>query len=193
MALRHGFKAEAEEIAREVRAELDMTQYAVFEPRDLADHLEIPTFMLRDFGYPDDLVVHFTQVDPEAFSAVTVFRGRHRVVVYNDAHAPSRQKSDITHELSHALLLHEPSPAFDERGFRIWYDDHEDEANHLCGCLLVPREAALHIARKGVALEAAAGVYGVSRQMMAWRVNGTGASVQAKRERAARERRATRR
>jgi Zn-dependent peptidase ImmA (M78 family) len=135
-------------------------------------------------------VVHFTQVDPEAFSAVTVFRGRHRVVVYNDAHAPSRQKSDITHELGHGLLLHEPSPAFGERGFRIWYEDHEDEANYLCGCLLVPREAALHVARKGVAIEAAAGVYGVSPQMMGWRVNGTGASIQARRERAARQRRA---
>lgn len=192
MALRRGFKTEAEEIARDVREELDLSPYGVLDPSALAAHLEIPVVRLTECEYPDAVIHHFTSVDPEAFSAVTVFRGRRRVIVHNDAHAPARQQSDITHELSHALLLHEPSAAFDDRGFRIWYEDQEDEAAYLCGCLLVTRAAALRVARKGIAIEAAAGVYGVSRQMMAWRVNSTGAVVQAKRERAARQRRAAR-
>lgn len=189
MALRWGFKTEAEEIARDVRAELDLSPYGVLDPHSLTAHLEIPVLELTASDYPADVIRQFTRVDPEAFSAVTVFHGRRRVIVHNDSHAPVRQNSNITHEASHALLLHEPSPAFDERGFRIWYEDQEDEANHLCGCLLVTRQAALQVARKGISIDAAAAFYGVSLQMMSWRVNGTGALVQAKRERAARQRR----
>lgn len=192
MALRRGFKTEAEEIARDVRAELGLTPVGALDPRALAEHLEIPVRALTECSYPHELVHHFTRVDHEAFSAVTVFHGTRRVIVHNDAHAPARQKSDVTHELAHGLLLHLPSPAFDSFGFRIWHEDQEDEADYLCGCLLVTREAAFYIARRGIALEAAAGFYGVSRQMMGWRVNGTGARLQAQRERAARQRRTAR-
>lgn len=192
MALRRGFKTEAEEIAREVRVELGLSPVSPLDPVALAEHLEIPVRPLTDCDYPPELVHHFTQVDHEAFSAVTVFHGTRRVIVHNDAHAPARQKSDVTHELAHGLLLHVPSPAFDAHGFRIWREDQEDEADYLCGCLLVTRDAALYIARRGIAIEAAAGFYGVSGQMMGWRVNGTGARVQAQRERAARQRRAAR-
>jgi IrrE N-terminal-like domain len=60
-----------------------------------------------DCDSPHELVHHFTQVDQEAFSAVTVFHGTRSVIVHNDAHAPARQKSDVTHELAHGLLLQE--------------------------------------------------------------------------------------
>jgi Zn-dependent peptidase ImmA (M78 family) len=57
-----------------------------------------------------DCVRHFSHVEPEAFSGVTVFSGQRRMIVYNDAHVPGRQHSDVAHELAHALLMHPPAP-----------------------------------------------------------------------------------
>ena len=73
-----------------------------------------------------------------------------RLVVYNDAHDPVRQRSDLAHELSHALLQHPPKPAIDHRGCRDWDPEMEEEANWLAGALLVSEEAALTIARRGM-------------------------------------------
>jgi hypothetical protein len=192
MSLRPGFKSEAEAIAREVRSELHLPPVGRLDPQALAEHLAIPVKPLTTSGLPRQVVEHFTRIEPEAFSAITVFRGHERVIVHNDAHAPTRQASDITHELAHGLLHHTPSPALDEYGCRVWHEDQEDEADYLCGCLLVTRKAALMVAREGVALDSAARHYGVSVQMMSWRVNGTGARLQVQREKAARRRRTAR-
>jgi hypothetical protein len=73
MALRWGFKTEAEDIAREIRAELGLTAHGVLDPSALAAHLDIPVRPLTQCAYPRDLIDHFTRADPEAFSAVTVF------------------------------------------------------------------------------------------------------------------------
>lgn len=189
MTLRRGFKTEAEEIAQQLRSELGLTAFAVLDPHELARHLEIPVLPLTTCGYAREIVDHFTGAGKDAFSAITVFHGRRRVIVHNDSHAESRQNSNITHELAHGLLLHAPTAALDERGCRLWNQEQEEEADHLCGCLLVTREAALQIARRRQSLAAAAAVYGVSEKMMSWRVHGSGAQLQAQRERSARTRR----
>ena len=44
---------------------------------------------------------------------MTVFDGLRRIIAYNDAHSKARQNSDLSHELSHGLLLHESTPALD--------------------------------------------------------------------------------
>jgi Zn-dependent peptidase ImmA (M78 family) len=193
VTLRHGFKSEAEAIAVEVRAELGLSALAALDPLALATHLDIPVRCLTESGYDQDVTDHFTGAGHDTFSAITVFHGRRRVIIHNDSHTKPRQNSNITHELSHALLLHTPSPALDSRGCRIWHQHQEDEANYLCGCLLVTRRAALEVARRNFSIDAAASFYGVSRQMMSWRVNSTGANVQAQRERAVMRRRTTQR
>jgi Zn-dependent peptidase ImmA (M78 family) len=118
---------------------------------------------------------HFSVINPYEFSAVTVFSGTRRIVVYNDSHSKGRQSSDITHEVSHGLLLHSPKPALDANGCRNWDEDCEDEANWLGGVLLVPDEAALNIARLDMVVEEAADFYRVSKQMIEWRLRMTAA------------------
>lgn len=143
----------------------------------LADSLEIPLCRLTDVAELDrEVVRHFTVVDPGAFSAVTLFEGRSRLIVFNDAHAPTRRKSDVAHELAHALLQHPPSAALNEIGCRIWPADYEDEANWLAGALLVSEEAALSIAKRRLSVAEAAREYGVSQRMMQFRLNVTGAA-----------------
>ena len=132
MTLRRGFKTEANAIAREVRLELGLQPYDRLDPWQLARHLEIPVVGLC--AYDEDApfaVTQFQTVDSGAFSAVTVFRGHARVVVHNDSHAPGRQCSNLAHELSHALLLHPPTPALNVYGCRDWDKEVEEEADLL--------------------------------------------------------------
>jgi hypothetical protein len=91
--------------------ELGLGLTARLDPWQLAHRLDIPVLALSDLSeHAPGAVRHFQQVGAAEFSAVTVFRGSRRVVVYNDAHSRGRQASNVGHELAHGLLLHEPSP-----------------------------------------------------------------------------------
>jgi Zn-dependent peptidase ImmA (M78 family) len=176
MALRRGFKKEANAIVKEIRAELGLTLMAPLDSWALAEHLEIPVMTLSSISEDvPDSVHHFSVVNSSEFSAMTVFCGTRRVIVYNDSHTKGRQASDIAHEVSHGLLLHPPRPALNVNGCRNWNDDVEDEAQWLAGALLISEEAALSIAKRGLPPEQAATFYGVSQQMVRWRLGITGA------------------
>ena len=176
MALRRGFKTEANHTAREVREELGLRWADPLDPWALARHLEIPVVPLSSYaGLAADAVHHFCRVDPGAFSALTVFDGPRRLIVYNDSHSLGRRASDLAHELAHALLLHRPGPALDHRGCRRWDSAQEEEANWLAGALLISEEAALQIARGGQRLDEAAKLYRVSQAMITFRLNVTAA------------------
>lgn len=196
---RRGFKSLAEELALELRRELRLSPADRLDARALAAHLAIPVLSLPDLlraGASLESVLHFQNVAPEAFSAMTIVDGSRQLIVVNDAHAPVRQSSNIVHELSHVILEHELHNAVGAHGCRVWNDVMEQEADWLGGVLLVPRGGALFAARKNWALEVAARHFAVSEQMMRWRLAHTGASIQAQRERAksfgSRRRRVTR-
>lgn len=176
MALRRGFKTEANDRVREVRAEMGLSPIAPLDPLALARHLDIPVITLSSMaGEAPKAFRQFSLVNQAEFSAMTVFDGTRRIIVYNDFHTKGRQSSDIAHELSHGMLLHPPRPALDANGCRNWNDDMEDEAQWLGGALLIPEEAALSIARRNLPLDHAAALYGVSDKMVSWRLRITGA------------------
>lgn len=184
MAYRHGFKSEANAIAREVREELGLRMLDRLDPLILADHLDIPVIGLSEVESEAPAAVeHLGRIEPEAFSAVTVFHGTRRTIVHNDFHSAGRQASDVTHELAHALLLHPPTPALDDRGCRFWNRDIEDEADWLAGALLITEDAALSIARQGTSVAEAAQRFGVSGRMVQYRLNVTGARKRVARAR----------
>jgi hypothetical protein len=175
MALRRGFKAEADRLAVLMRKELGVAPTSALDPRKLAAHLEIP---VSDFSAA---IAANPRIEPllgsarGAISALTVYAGFRRGIWVNDCHDPGRQNSSISHELSHALLLHTPGPALDSFGCRHWNGDIEDEADWLAGFLLIPNDAARAIVRYRMSDEAAAAKYGVSKQMLTWRLNMSGA------------------
>ena len=182
MALRRGFKTEANEVAREVREELGLDAEDPLDPWKLAQHLAIPVTPLSALSSaPPQGVRHFQVIDASRFSAVTVFVGCNRVIIHNDAHVLGRQASDLGHELAHGLLLHPATPALDSTGCRNWDGTVEEEANWLGGALLVSEDAAVMLARKGTPVAEAAALYGVSEKLMDWRLNVTGARIRAQR------------
>lgn len=185
MALRWGFKTEANGLAAEIRDELGLRALDRLDPFRLAAHLEIPVVpltSLRDAA--PEAAAHLLDVEPRALSAVTVFDGRRRRIVYNDRHSDGRQNSSVGHEAAHGLLLHEPQPALDDYGCRLWDQDAEDEADWLSSVLLVPEDAALAVARGWKTEPEAAAHFGVSAQLLTWRLNKTGARERVRRSRA---------
>lgn len=182
--MRRGFKAEANRIAREVRLEVGVPLVEALDPRIVARSLAIPVLALSELrdDAPEAVAV-FAGKEQSAFSAATVFRGHNRLIIHNDAHYPTRQPSNIAHELAHALLFHPPHPALDANGCRHWDSDIEDEANWLGPTLLVPEEAALWIARQGMKVEEAAEHFGVSEKLVQYRLNVTGALTRVRRAR----------
>jgi len=182
--LRRGFKTEANEIACETRKELRLAKRDPLNPWKLADHLEIPVITLSSMSDQiPDATRYFMRTNRAEFSAVTVFRGFERTILHNDAHTPGRQSSNLAHELSHALLLHPATPPINSGGCRDWDPILEEEAEWLSGALLISDEAALHIVRSGMSDDNAMTLYGVSRKMLQFRLNVTGARVRVARSR----------
>ena len=181
---RRGFKSECESLAVAIRAGIGLGTCEPLDPRVLAADLGIPVHPVSSLatgGVAAAAIDYVRTVDPSVMSAMTIFPGwprRHRVIIFNDANTPQRQNSDLAHELSHGLCLHEPRHAI-AAGCRDYSRLEEDEAAWLSGCLLVPREAALAIAMSGTPAVRAAAEYGVSNRMMSWRLNVTGARAQA--------------
>ena len=189
--LRRGFKTLAETLAVEVRHELGLTVYDRLDPRDLAEHLGIPVVALPElaqWGASSASIRHFLGVARGEFSAMTVYRGTRRLVVENPSHSSRRRMNSLAHELSHVILEHEPGPAIGTGGCRSWSKRDEAESDWLGGVLLVPRPAALRIAREEEPTWTAAQRYGVSPVLMQWRMNHTGALRQARNERKVRKR-----
>ena len=187
-----GFKTQAETIALEVGSEMNVEPDAPFDPRAYAAFLGIPLLGLSDlaqFGASKRSIHQLTVISPEEFSAATVFSGTARLIIENPRHSLGRRANSVAHEISHVLLEHEPGSVFGIGGCRRWSDSDEREADWLAGVLLIPRAAALRIVRNGIPSELAARQYGVSRALMNWRINHSGARMQAIRERQARDRR----
>ena len=181
MAYFRGFKTEANDVATQIRRELKLGPFDPLDPRVLAEHLEVPVVDLSSLLESTPSVKHLLVVEPEAFSAVTVFRGSERTIVHNDGHVLPRQSSNICHELGHALLLHPPTPPMDDKGCRIWNQDLEDEANWLGGILLVTEAATIAIAKGKWTVTSAAWHFGVSPAMIRFRMNATAARMRVAR------------
>jgi hypothetical protein len=175
-----GFKAHANRLALEVRDDLDLNSISPLCPWALAQNLSIPVIPLRELseGRPSvaEDVDHLAYRDPDVFSAITVFRGPRRLIVHNDAHAPTRQRSNLAHELAHALLMHPPHPPFCSKGQRIFNSKLEAEANWLGPVLLVTNEAARWVVSRRMNEREAAQHFSVSVDLMRFRLRMSGAN-----------------
>ena len=186
MALRRGFKSEAERIAEGVRADLGLSAAQPVTPRALADLLGVE-IRAGDELIPRSRFEALEELQPDAFSACTFRPSEERaVVVFNPLSANSRRSSDLAHELSHVLLDHELSriETLGEITFLSCDAIQEEEAGWLSGCLLLPRPLLLAAVRRGLTAGEVAEEYHVSETMARFRLNVTGVLRQAAKSRA---------
>jgi len=178
MKLSTAFKRQAEGLGQEIRQELGLSNLERLPAADLLRHLGLPMISLSQLGNGEDAlrdaVDYLRSEDASSLSAMTVFRGHRRAVVFNDAHDDGRQASDLCHEAAHAVLMHTPAAATDSLGCRIWDQEVEDEAGWLGGALLIPGKAARYAAKAGWTFQYMATRFGCSEQMARWRNNESG-------------------
>lgn len=181
MKFRRGFQAEANRIAVRIREQMGLEAIAPLNPIAVCERFEIRLLKLSELktGSP------FLGNDSSVFSAVTVPCGFNMAIVHNDSHHPNRQRSNICHELAHCFLGHKSTPPLTKTGERARDGGVEAEANFLAGALLVPKEAAIHIVTNGLEPHAQR-MYGVSQQMLTYRLHVSGANVIHQRRQASR-------
>lgn len=177
--MRRGFKAWCERTANDYRQALGVAPTGALDPRHLADHLgvrvacpeDIPTLSTKARRQ----LVHF---DPDSWSAVTIARGDARLVILNSGHSEARQRSSLAHELAHVILNHATDQTRLTREgllFRGTFNrEQEKEAEWLGGCLLVPRDGLLKARRRTSYEYVLADQFGVSTDMIVWRLQTTG-------------------
>lgn len=173
---RRGFKTECEKIAAKLRRELRLKPDAPLDLERLVAHIGVVVLRLSDFAHDAPRAAElFAGTESGAFSAVTLIDGDDRLIVHNDSHTEVRQASNVSHEVAHAILKHPPAPPLNDLGCRNFDHRIEDEATWLGATLLVPEPATMRVARNGIPIVEGAAMYGVSLELMRWRLNMTGA------------------
>jgi Zn-dependent peptidase ImmA (M78 family) len=141
----------------------------------------------RSLDLQGPAVRQLTVVDPESWSAMTLKEGSALAIVLNPVHAPTRQRSDLMHELAHVELRHIPARVdVSETGMLLLSDyseDQEQEADWHGAALLVPRSGLAHFRAQKKTITDIAEHYGVSESLCEWRLRMTGVDIQMRRSR----------
>lgn len=181
MNFARGFKADCERAVATLRNELGLDAFEPIDMHILAEHLLIPAQSLLDIL----LLSGTSRTDPavvkiyESVSAMTTFAGTYRQIIYNEEHSPLRHRSNMAHELAHALLHHPP----DDCGLAPEQVKlHEAEAGYFGGVLMLSAQQARQIVMQRISTEEASSCFHVSSEMLRYRLNVTGAMRVASRQ-----------
>ena len=180
MALRRGFKAEAERVALDIWSEMDLAPGDSMKALNLARHIGCVVHAADELV---DVVKleRLKLIQDDAFFACTFkIPGNRHAIVYNPLMSARRRNSDIAHEVSHIVLDHRLSrlERLGEVAFLSCDKRQEEEAAWLSGCLLLPRPALIHDLSKGMASTTIADRRNLSTSMVDYRVRVTGVERQ---------------
>jgi len=188
---RRGFKAWCEQVATTLRRDNDLAPTAPLPPTVVAEGLGVRLVPAEQLsGVSPEVLDRLLGQHRAVWSAVTISAGDRHLVVYNSAHSKARQSNDLMHELSHLILKHTPNMSFMDPSkgllIRSYDKNQEDEANWLSASLLLPRQAlVVHRSRRTPA-EDLCEMFGVSRDLLTFRLNTTGVERQLARRTAMR-------
>jgi Zn-dependent peptidase ImmA (M78 family) len=183
--LRRGFKTLAEKHALEARTALKLAPIAPLDPWAYAKHLKVAVLDFHGLGLPPETVHQLVVADEQSWSAMTLSDEGKLAIVLNPSHAATRQRNDLTHELSHIELGHQPARVeLSEAGLMLlsdYSDEQEQEADWRAAALLLPRQGLIHHRSRGLGTPEIAAHYGVSPQLCDWRLRTTGVETQLRR------------
>lgn len=183
--MRRGFKAQAERSAAVARLALGVKDHAPLDPWAYAAHLNVTVLEFGKLGLSPQAVRQLTAVDGDSWSAMTLQLVDSFAIVINPAHAPTRQRNDLMHELAHIELRHAPARVeVSDTGLLLlsdYSDEQEQEADWLGAALLLPREGLVKLRSAHKSTPEIATLYGVSEALCDWRLRMTGVDVQMRR------------
>ena len=184
--MRWGFKAWCENTSESYRMALGLKPDGRLHTKALAEHLGVIVWRPEDVPeLHKSSLQQLTKHDPNSWSAMTIRVGDANLSIVNSAHALTRQRSSLSHELAHLILDHEPgridlSPA-GHLLLSSFEREQEDEADWLSSTLLVPRAGLTIAFRSTQNTRILAKHFGVSIDMLNWRIRMTGVDTQARR------------
>ena len=185
MALRRGFKAEAERLAKDIWGEMGLTPSDSMDAIRLAEHVGCTVRRadaLVDIGKLEEL----KRIQDDAFFACTFeLPGDRYAIVFNPLMSERRRNSDVAHEVAHIVLGHSFSrlERLGDVAFLRCDKRQEEEAGWLSGCLLLPRFVLMHDLRKRMKHGMIARNRVLSDDMVDYRVRVTGVARQLAAER----------
>ena len=184
--MRRGFKTWCETTAGNYRTALGLKPEDPLDPENLAAHLGIIVWRPEEVpGLAESSLQQLTNHDSDSWSAVTIRVGDTNLTIVNSAHAPTRQRSSLSHELAHLILDHEPGRIdLSPEGHLLlnsFEREQEEEADWLSGTLLVPRAGLVIAYRSTQDPRKLANRFEVSVDMLNWRLRMTGVVTQAQR------------
>ena len=187
--MRRGFKAWCERVSEEYRTALGIRLPDSLDPEILAKHLAVSVLRPEEVaGLSNECLHQLSVLDSDSWSAVTLTVGDARAIIVNSAHAPTRQRNSLAHELAHLILEHEPGRIdVSKKGYLLlssYEREREEEADWLSGSLLVPREGLIRAYRYTKDSQILAARFGVSTKLLQWRLRMTGILVQTRRAKA---------
>ena len=182
--LKRGFKANAEKLAIEFRAKLNKQPHEALCAFDLASHLEIPLRTPSDFGLSKEEIRGLTS-SKSGWSALTMKNNsNHYVIIHNSRHSPSRQQSNLMHELAHIICQHDfPNIKLTtDNNFPLRHFNklHEAEAEWLGANLQITRIGLVWCLKRHMSDKEIADYYNASLSMATFRINLTGVRNQFK-------------
>lgn len=181
--MRHGFKTWAEKTATEYRRRVGLAPFSPLSALRLATTLGVFVIGPADVpGLSNDMIESLLGEGQDVWSAVTIIAGERTIIVHNTAHGDTRRESDLMHELAHLICKHKPTRIEPVGKFpwalRTFDPDQEKEAEWLGGCLQIPRDAILFLAKRGYDNTSIAEHFGASEDMARFRRNMTGVDKQ---------------
>lgn len=175
MKFGRGFKSYCEATVTQMRQELGLSIAEPIDMEALLQHLDIPVMALSRYVR----AAGARRSDPQVqeiylrVSAVTFYDSHRRTILYNEEHIAARHRSNLAHEIAHALLQH---PA---QGSGISDEEeqmNEAEAAWMGGVLMLAASQARYITTQRLARAAVLTDFKISPEMLRYRLNVTGAS-----------------
>lgn len=180
--LPRGFKAEAERTALKFRKELELEPHAPLCGFDLAKHLNIAVSPANEFFPLGHDMTNLTGPD-SGWSALTMKNGQEKtIIIHNQLHAPTRQQSNLMHELAHVICKHEQPET--RKNIRLPFfmrefdKQQEEEASYLGSALQIPREGLIWALKKRMETNDIADHFKASTVMVTHRINTTAVKQQ---------------
>ena len=184
--MRRGFKSWCERTSQDYRNALGLTVDDPLDPLALANHLGVTVWRPEDVpSLSAESLSQLLAKDSDSWSAVTIRIEETILTILNSAHALTRQRNSLAHELSHLMLAHEPGRIdVSKNGYLLlnsFEKEQEEEADWLSGTLLVPRNGLLKMFQTAPDPPYIANHFGVSLQLLQWRLRMTGVPAQLRR------------
>ena len=179
MALRRGFKAEAERLAKDIWSAMGLSPGESMDAEDLAKHVGC---IVRSADTLVDAakLAELRQIQNDAFFACTFELPSGRYAIVFNPTFDTRKNSDVAHEVAHIVLGHRLSrlERLRDVAFLSCDKQQEEEAAWLSGCLLLPRFALIHDLKQRMTPNTISKKRVLSKEMVEYRVRVTGVTRQ---------------